>query len=68
MTATEPKPKPTRGRGRPRKQPGDPKSPYAMTVKARKARSKAGRAGRGACKRRDWTPRVRPEGTTETKA
>jgi hypothetical protein len=64
-TTAEPKPKPTRGR--PRKQPGDPKSPYAMTVKARKARAKAGRAGRGPNKRRDWTPRAVAEGKTETK-
>jgi hypothetical protein len=49
----EPKPKPTRGR--PRKQPGDPKGRYAMTVKALAARSKAGRAGKGACKLRDST-------------
>ena len=49
----EPKPKPTRGR--PRKQPGDPKGRYAMTVKAREARRKAGRAGKGACKLRDST-------------
>jgi hypothetical protein len=46
--------KPTRGR--PRKQPGDPKSPYALTQKARKARRKAARARRGPGKRRDWTP------------
>ena len=52
-TTTEPKPKPTRGR--PRKQPGDPKGRYAMTVKALAARSKAGRAGKGACKLRDST-------------
>jgi len=63
-TTAEPKPKPIRGR--PRKQPGDPKGRYAMTVKARKARAKAGRAGRGPGKRRDWTPRVVTEGI-ETK-
>ena len=56
----EPKPKPTRGR--PRKQPGDPKGRYAMTVKALEARRKAGRAGKGACKLRDSTFAASPEG------
>ena len=59
-TTNEPKPKPTRGR--PRKQPGDPKGRYAMTVKALEARRKAGRAGKGACKLRDSTFAAAPEG------